>query len=590
VQSLVSTQSEVELKFLVSAEARAAISAEMARGSASRERQTLAAIYLDTEDRRLARAGMAWRLRREGGRWIQTLKARGSSALERFEHEVLRTGPSHDAAAHAGTAPGEKLIKILRDAREDGLEVGVRFETKVRRTARRVRTRGAVVEIAFDEGRLLSGQSSMRVREIEFELISGSATAMLGLAERWRKRFDLVYDPRSKAERGNRLADGLAFPPLRKANLPEYANEAHAVAAFCAVADECLAHISRNAIGLAAGDSSLRVEHVHQLRVGIRRLRSALRSFDDWVPPPPEPLVDGLRELFATLGLSRDSDVLDSGVVAELSKVGAPPLAMPAGKPGPDPAEAVRASKVQRLLLAWLAWRTALAEGLVDARESAARDLVVVENQAGNGGALPAPAVLLEEPRESKQPGEPPSGTQPIVVTRDGAATLPDTTTQSSGMESAGSDETPPDTRQASGRAQGDPQNEASAFHKGVERRLRRWHRRIVADWKVFDELDETSLHSLRKRIKRQRYAVEFFTPLLRGRKVKRYLRPLTSIQDRMGELNDLFVAKTLYQNLVASDPAAWFALGWLTARIAEVRALAKPELKQLAKADPPVR
>lgn len=31
---------------------------------------------------------------------------------------------------------------------------------------------------------------------------------------------------------------------------------------------------------------------------------------------------------------------------------------------------------------------------------------------------------------------------------------------------------------------------------------------RIVADWKAFDTLDEAGLHALRKRIKRQRYAV----------------------------------------------------------------------------------
>jgi triphosphatase len=55
-----------------------------------------------------------------------------------------------------------------------------------------------------------------------------------------------------------------------------------------------------------------------------------------------------------------------------------------------------------------------------------------------------------------------------------------------------------------------------------------------------------------------------------------------------MGVLNDLFVARTLYQTLVVSDPGAWFALGWLAARIAGVRALAKPELGRLAKVDPP--
>jgi triphosphatase len=57
-----------------------------------------------------------------------------------------------------------------------------------------------------------------------------------------------------------------------------------------------------------------------------------------------------------------------------------------------------------------------------------------------------------------------------------------------------------------------------------------------------------------------------------------------------MGELNDLFVARAQYQPLVVSDPAAWFALGWLAARIAEARALAKPELGQLANVDPPTK
>ena len=37
-----------------------------------------------------------------------------------------------------------------------------------------------------------------------------------------------------------------------------------------------------------------------------------------------------------------------------------------------------------------------------------------------------------------------------------------------------------------------------------------------------------------------------------------------------------------------ASDPAVWFALGWLAARIAELRALAKPDLGRLAEAAPP--
>jgi len=89
-----------------------------------------------------------------------------------------------------------------------------------------------------------------------------------------------------------------------------------------------------------------------------------------------------------------------------------------------------------------------------------------------------------------------------------------------------------------------------------------------VADGHAFDDLDEPGLHAPRKRIKRQRYAVAFFAPLLRRRRLERYLQALAAIQDRMGELNDLFGARGRYQALVAADPAAWFARGCLAARL----------------------
>src|SRR5689334_16752509 len=98
------------------------VAAEIGRGSASLERTSLAAIYFDTDDRRLAKAGMAWRLRREGRRWVQTLKAAGSNVVERFEHEVIRPDATHDASAHAGTVVGERLLAVPRRARAEGFE------------------------------------------------------------------------------------------------------------------------------------------------------------------------------------------------------------------------------------------------------------------------------------------------------------------------------------------------------------------------------------------------------------------------------------------------------------------------------------
>ncbi len=518
VRTALKRPTEIELKFLVPQAARAGIVAALARGSSAPGRMSLSALYFDTPDRRLARAGMAWRVRREGRRWVQTLKAGGSSAIERFEHEVPRPDASADAAAHAGTEVGELLLAELRKASEEGIEPVLRFRTEVRRTTRRIRTRGALVEVAFDEGRIVAAEASVRIREIEFELVSGSPLSMLGLAERWRKRFDLTYDPRSKAERGDRLAEGTPHPPLRKAGRPGYGAGATPAEAFAAVLDDCLAQIGHNAIGVIEGDPALRVEHVHQLRVGIRRLRSALRSFRGWAPAPPGELVVGIRALFATLGRSRDSDVLAGSVMAQLAEAGAPPLAPPADAEAPDAAQAVRAAATQRLLLAWLAWRVAL-------------------------------------PTLPMQADGPATETAPTVAAPSAPAPPPD---------------------------------DSQTLRRNVARRLRRWHARLAADGKRFDGLDQAGLHALRKRIKRQRYAVEFFAPLLRRRRVQRYTDALAAIQERMGALNDLFVARNRYQALAAPDPAAWFALGWLAARIAELRALARPELERLAKADAP--
>jgi CHAD domain-containing protein len=449
-----------------------------------------------------------------------------------LEHEVIRPRAVFDPVQHAGTSIGARLIAVLQAARQSGAEVGVRSQSEVRRMVRRVRTRQAVVEVTVDEGRMRSDQSTRPIRDIEFRCVSGSASAMLALAERWRKRHGLLYDPRSEAELGDQLIEGGGFPSVRKAAHPDYRRDAAVGEAFGRVLDECLAHMTRNTVGLCQGDPTLRVDHVHQLRVAIRRLRSALRSFKGWTSTPPPELVEELRALFATLGVARDADVLSSGVMAALQKIGAPPTAAPLEHDAPDPALTVRSCDAQRLLLGWVAWRMTQAE-------------------------LP--------------PAPPPADPAPQVMHE------PTATPQANGADlAAGSDP-------AAGTA-----DDARSLRLRAGRRLRRWHQRIVADWKAFDQLDVTSLHALRKRIKQQRYAVEFFAPLLARRKVAAYLKPLAAIQERMGELNDLFVAQTRYQALVKSEPTAWFALGWLESRIEITRSLAHPELGRLAEAAPP--
>jgi len=47
----------------------------------------------------------------------------------------------------------------------------------------------------------------------------------------------------------------------------------------------------------------------------------------------------------------------------------------------------------------------------------------------------------------------------------------------------------------------------------------------------------------------------------------RRFLRGLQQAQTPLGEFNDLVVAQACYLGLAQSDPRAWFAVGWLSAR-----------------------
>ena len=77
--------------------------------------------------------------------------------------------------------------------------------------------------------------------------------------------------------------------------------------AFRAVCAACVQHIEGNRYGaLAAADP----EYLHQMRVALRRLRTAFAVFADAVPGPVAvPLLAELRWLSGALGLARDWDV-----------------------------------------------------------------------------------------------------------------------------------------------------------------------------------------------------------------------------------------------------------------------------------------
>ena len=202
-----SAETEIELKFQIPADRLPGLRRAVATAAATRTR--LQAVYAETADGRLAAAGIALRLRQEGSDWVQTLKGRGDGLMVRLEHEVAlppqRGVPQLDIARHAGTPAHALLRAALGEPPAALLPI---YRTDIQRTHRVVKSGGARIEIAFDEGAIHGGGGQVAVSEIEFELLSGPPQALLALAARWVQRHRLWLDVRTKSERGHRLAAG----------------------------------------------------------------------------------------------------------------------------------------------------------------------------------------------------------------------------------------------------------------------------------------------------------------------------------------------------------------------------------------------
>ena len=117
--------------------------------------------------------------------------------------------------------------------------------------------------------------------------------------------------------------------------------------------------------------------------------------------------------------------------------------------------------------------------------------------------------------------------------------------------------------------------------------RLQDWHRALRKAARRFPAMDDEARHRTRRRLKRLRYAVEFSAGLFPKDRVETYLERLREAQERLGEYNDLCVAIAHWEPLAATQPQAWFALGWLSARRAASLERCSDALTRWRKADP---
>jgi len=312
----VRADSEIELKLLVPPDvARRLAAHRLLRGRARPARRRLYSIYFDTPALDLWRQGIALRVRREGRRWMQTVKGGGAAhggLHQRAEAEAEVAGPAPDTSRIRDRELAEAFASPQLRAQLKPV-----FTTDITRSSRVLELGAeARVEASVDLGVIRSGDRSEAVSEIELELKSGEPHQLYELALKLADDVPLSIGDRSKAERGYALARGEPEKPV-KARPAALDRDMTVIDAFKAVMWANLAHLQANEGGMLG---ALDPEYLHQMRVALRRLRSALAVFAPLFPGPViSPARTELKWLANGLGPARDWDVLVTEMLPQIA-------------------------------------------------------------------------------------------------------------------------------------------------------------------------------------------------------------------------------------------------------------------------------
>lgn len=278
----------------------------------------LSSTYFDTLDLKIWRNGAGLRVRESDGVFMQALKGGGSvdSGLHRrHEWECRIDGAVPDLKVLQGMVDaGTQWKKMLRSP-DLARRLQPIFVTRVTRMTWQLHLpTGDEVEFALDYGTIEHGDETMPICEIELELKSGAAEHLYDFALELHDSVPLRIGNASKAERGYAL-HAPQTAPIVKASPIKLSRGMTVEQGFSAIIASCLAHVQGNEAGVIDGYDQ---ESVHQMRVGLRRLRSALKLFNDVLPCPPAMLSE-VQWLGTELGEARDWDVLSDSTLEKLA-------------------------------------------------------------------------------------------------------------------------------------------------------------------------------------------------------------------------------------------------------------------------------
>ncbi len=110
---------------------------------------------------------------------------------------------------------------------------------------------------------------------------------------------------------------------------------------------------------------------------------------------------------------------------------------------------------------------------------------------------------------------------------------------------------------------------------------------KLLKEQRPLRRLSLEELHKTRKRGKKARYAMEFFSPLWSGKEVDHCLKQMKHLQSHLGEANDAGVARSILQSLEA-DPEIRKAIeAWSQERIQDRVHAARHHWRRFRKTEP---
>ncbi len=464
---------EIELKLSASPEVLAKLKRpaqwtsllQSVQGRAVSEK--LRSVYYDTKSLDLRAKGIALRLRHHDTHSIQTVKTAGK------RDEIAPPREEYEARLDNGeSAPDPQLVSnkhLRRQLRHVAAKARLSpvFETAVQRTTRALRTRdGDEIELAIDIGEIRGENGHAPIAEMELELKSGTRAALYKLARQLVRTYPLRLRLQSKAARGYALIVGETISAVKAGPLTLDGDKSTEIA-FETILRHCLQHFLANEPAVIETQSP---QGVHQMRVALRRLRSAFKLFDDFCQgDEAKRLEHEAKVLSRRLGELRDLDVFLSDTIKH----------------------------ARQTIVDHDAALTALAKAAEQARHQA-WDKIIATLNTPRFMTFALDLALFIETRQWR--------------------------------EALSSD--------------------ASLIEKPLKLHVRvmltQTFKKISKLGRELKSLDEDSRHVLRKRLKKLRYATDFFSSLFNEKAARSYSRKLEKLQDEFGLLNDIATAGTL--------------------------------------------